>query len=280
MSKSRPAADTKKALQEARELVAQIAKLDSNEAETRRRVERIFETCMGYEPFKHISREHAVHGVGDTEHCDFAIEIDGAAPGRPAMLVEIKKVGVDLSPKHLKQTASYAINMGCEWVLLTNSRQWALYHISFGQPPLCKLIESWDLLGDDLETLAQHFDLVSLGNLKRRGLDKVWQKRNVLTPNNLLGIILSDRSIAGIRRGLRQKTDVSVTPEEIVGALRRLLNETALLEMETVRISLPEEKPSAPRARKKTEAERSDEVAPHNTAPTTVPASPPPPAAA
>jgi len=243
MPRAKATSDTKKPLAEARELVASIAKQDSNEAETRRRVERIFESCMGYEPFKHISREHAVHGIGDTEHCDFAIQLDNTSPSTPAMLVEIKRVGVDLSPKHLKQAASYAINIGCEWVLLTNSRQWALYHISFGQPPLPRLIEGWDLMTDESSTLEQRFELVSLKNLKRKGLDKLWQKRNVLTPYNLLAILLSEKSISSMRRELRQQTDVTASPEEIVGAMRRLLNESALKELERINITLPEKKP-------------------------------------
>ena len=37
-------------------------------------------------------------------------------------------------------------------------------------------------------------------------------------------------------------TDVRVTPEEIVGAIRPILNEVALGEMEKITISLPERK--------------------------------------
>jgi hypothetical protein len=110
----RPALDkqTKKALMDARSMMESVIKIDGNEAETRRRIERIFESLMGYDVFQHITREHAVHGVGDTEHCDFAIVIDCDSK-TPAMMVEIKRVSVDLSSKQLKQAASYAINIGC-----------------------------------------------------------------------------------------------------------------------------------------------------------------------
>ena len=74
-------------------------------------------------------------------------------------------------------------------------------------------------------------------------------KRNVLTPDNLLSIILSEKSVTAIRRELRQKTDVSVTPEEVIGALRRLLNEAALGEMERVHISLPQKTEAAKKTR-------------------------------
>jgi hypothetical protein len=65
----------KKAIRDAKSLIEDVQRMNGNEAETRRRVERIFESIMGYDAFKHLSREHAVHGVGDTEHKDFAIKI-------------------------------------------------------------------------------------------------------------------------------------------------------------------------------------------------------------
>jgi predicted type IV restriction endonuclease len=231
--------ETKKALLDAHAMMEAIAKTDANEAETRRRVERFFETLMGYDVFKHITREHAIHSVGDAEHCDFAVQIED----KPVMLVELKRVGVDIMPKHLKQAASYAINLGCEWVLLTNGREWGLYHISFGQPPQIVLVESWQLMNDDLAVLAQKFDLVGYRNVKRGGLDRLWEKNNVLTPRNVLKVILSEDSLAMMRRELRKMAGITLTPEEIVGAIRRLLNESAGAEMDTIKIALPEKHP-------------------------------------
>jgi len=234
--------ETKKAILGARNMIEAVAKADGNEAETRRRVERIFESLMGYDTLKHITREHAVHGVGDTEYCDFAIQLDKKESSVPIVLVELKKVNVDLMPKHLKQVSSYAINMGCEWVLLTNGKEWKLYHISFGQPPQPKLVDSWNLIGDDPVILAEKFSLVGYKNITKGGLARLWEKSNVLTAHNILGAILSRESIILIRRKLKRATDVLVSPEEVVGAVRRLLNEAAIAEMEKLKISLPEKK--------------------------------------
>jgi hypothetical protein len=229
--------ETKKALLEARTLIEDVFKTDSNEAETRRRIERIFEKIMGYDVLKHISREYAIHGVGDTEHCDFAINVNEDA--NPCVLVEIKRVGVDLTKTHLKQAASYAVNLGCEWTLLTNGRIWELYHITFSQPPQTKLIESWNLMGDDISILADKFDIVSYKNVKRQGLKQLWSKRNVLTPRNMLKIAMSEESIRMFQRGIRKTDGITVSPEDIVGEFRHLLNEAALIEMDKIKISLP-----------------------------------------
>jgi len=234
--------EVRKAILSARNMIEAVAKADGNEAETRRRVERIFESLMGYDTLKHITREHAVHGVGDTEYCDFAIQLDNKESSVPTVLVELKKVNVDLMPKHLKQVSSYAINMGCEWVLLTNGKEWKLYHISFGQPPQPKLVDSWNLINDDPVILAEKFSLVGYKNVKKGGLARLWEKSNVLSAQNILKIILSEQSISSIRSKLKKTTEVTVSPEEIVGAIRHMLNQEAIGEMEKVRISLPEKK--------------------------------------
>lgn len=234
--------ETRKALQDARKLMQEVAKIDGNEAQTRRRVERIFETLMGYHTFKHITREYAIHGVGNTEHCDFAIQLDHGESSKPAMLVELKRVNIDLTQTHLKQAASYAINLGCEWVLLTNGKEWKLYHISFTQPPQTKLIDSWNLIDNDPIILAEKFDLIGYKNVKRGGLAQLWEISNVLTSQNILKAILSEESIVLIRKRLKKMTYFTVSPEELIGAVRHLLNEAAIAEMEKIKISLPEKK--------------------------------------
>jgi len=242
MTKQKLDKETRKALLSARKLIEENAKADGNEAETRKRIDHIFETLMGYDTFKHITQEYAIHGAGDTVHCDIAIQLSHEELSKPDMLIEVKRVNIDLTPKHIRQAASYAIDIGCEWTLLTNSKEWKLYHISFGKPPQTKLIASWDIIDDDPVILAKRFELVSYKNIKKGGLARLWEKSNVLTAQNILKVILSEESIRLIRRELKKATDVTVSPEEIVGAVRRLLNEGAVGEMEKIKISLPEKK--------------------------------------
>jgi hypothetical protein len=240
MARQKVDKDTRLAIRNARAMIAEVAKADGNEAETRRRVERIFESVMGYDVFKHVSREHAVRGAGETEHCDFAIQIEEDESAKPVIMVELKRAGVDLAPKHLRQVSSYAINAGCEWIILTNGREWRLYHVAFGQPPETKLLQTWNLLQDEISVLAQRFDVLNYKNVKKGLLDKLWAKTNVLTPRNVLGAILSEESIRLLRRTLRKTTGVLVSPEDVVGGIRRVLNEVGAAEMDSMKISLPE----------------------------------------
>ncbi len=234
--------ETKKAILDARKLIEELARMDGNEMETRTRVRHIFGTLMGYDTFKHITAEYAIHTAGETVHCDLAIQLDREEATTPDFLIEIKKVGIDLSSKTIRQASSYAIDVGCEWVLLTNSKEWRLYHISFVKPPQTKLIASWNIISDTPTVLAEKFGLISYKNIKKGSLAKLWEKSNVLSKHNILEAILSEESIVLVRRRLKKSTDVTVTPEEIVGAVRQLLNEASVAEMERIKISLPEKK--------------------------------------
>jgi len=232
--------ERRKALREARKLVEAVYQADGNEAETRRRLERIFETVMGYDALKHLSRERSISGTGETEYVDFAIQVEEKPNAEPVILVEVKRASVDLLPKHLKQVTGYAIDCGCEWVLLTNGRDWHLYHVEFGRPPATKLVERWNLLRDDLEFLDDKFELIGFRNVKRGGLDKLWERTEVLQPRSLLRAILSAETLRNVRRVLKRDTGVTVVADDIVGALRKMLNESSARVLQDVEVSLPE----------------------------------------
>lgn len=234
--------EVKKNILQARKWIEVIAQKDANEDETRTRIYDIFVMLMGYVRYEHITQEYAVHTAGETVHCDLAIQINKEESSKPNLLVEIKRANIDLAPKHIRQAASYAIDIGCEWDLLTNGKEWKLYHVTFGQPPQTTLVESWNLVNDDPAILAEKFELIGYKSVKRDGLAQLWQKNNVLTAQNLLRIILSEQSLTSIRRDLKKRTEVSVSPEEIVGAIRYMLNEGAAGEMEKLKICLPEKK--------------------------------------
>jgi len=249
----------RRAILDARRMVQEAEKADCNEAETRRRVERIFESLMGYDVFKHLSRERAVRGAGETEHVDFSVQLETGDEAQPVMMLEIKRVNIDLAPKHLRQVSSYAINAGCEWILLTNSKEWRLYHVSFGQPPVTKHMFTWNMLTDDVSELAQRFELISYKTVKKGSLDDLWTKTNVLLPRNMLEAIFSERSMKVLRHELRKSTGVLLAVEDIVRGIRRMLNDGALSVLEDLRLSLPVGKQRRGR-RKKKEREEAGEM--------------------
>ena len=255
MAKLKLDVEVRKNILKARKWIEDIAKKDANEAETRTRIHDIFGMLMGYDRFEHISFEYEIPGAGETVHCDLAIQTNRGESSKPDFLVEIKRVNTDLAPKHIGQAASYAINIGCEWVLLTNSRDWRLYHISFVKPPQTTLVESWNFLNDTPTTLGEKFGLICYKSIKKDSLKRLWEKYNVLTSQNLLKIFLSEQSISSIRSKFKRENQVTVTPEDIVAAIRSMLNPEAGGEMEKVRISLPAKKQRKPASPESVEVE-------------------------
>ena len=230
--------EAKKAIKKAQKTIREVKEKDGNEAETRRRVERIFESVLGYK-IENLSREHAVKGAGSTEHLDFAVKLSPEKSNEVSMVVELKRASMELSLKHLKQASRYAIDLGCEWALLTNGWQWELHHIEFGQPPDVKIVKSWDILNDEIIDLVKEFQVISYHSLRRGTLEKLWAKYSALSSEQLLSILLSESSLKRIRGSIKKESGISVHPEEIVSAFRRLLNEKASRLIDSVKISYP-----------------------------------------
>jgi len=250
--------ETRRVILDSRRMIEKLMKADGNEAETRRRVERVFETVMGYNAFEHLSRERAVKGSGETEHVDFAIQLEAGPDAEPIIMVELKRVGVDLARKHLKQVTSYAIDSGCEWVLLTNSREWRLYHVEFGQPPTTQLIDQWNVLTDDIAQVAPKFQSISYKSVKKGSLKGLWQKATVLSPDSLLTALVSQDSMNVLRKVLRKNTSVMITRRDLVRGLTKLLNENAAIELSKISIEFPDQKKTTRRPRKAKPVEPSE----------------------
>jgi hypothetical protein len=249
VAKPKISKEQRQAIRNAKKLIDQAMKMNGNEAETRRRVERIFGEVMGYDVFKHLSRERAVSGAGETEHVDFAIQLEPGPDAQPIVMVELKRVGSDLTKKHLKQVTSYAIDAGCEWILLTNGREWQIYHVEFGQPPVTELLKKWNLLEDDIAKLGDDFESISYKSVRRGLLNEMWNRMKVLAPTSLLAAIVNNDTFRIIRRNLRKDTGVSVDDNEIYKGIRRLLNEASGKAMSN--ISLPKPKSSKHSKKKK-----------------------------
>jgi len=233
--KIKPSKEQKKAIRDARKIIEQLLELDGNEAETRRRVERIFESVMGYDAFKHLSRERAVQGAGEVEHVDFAIQLEPGTNVQPIIMVELKRVGIKLGKKHLKQVTSYAFDAGCEWILLTNGREWKVYHVvEFNQPPT--MLESWNLLEDNIDELVAKFEIISYKSIKRDTLTKRWEHAKALAPKTLLAAIITEDCFRVIRRNLRKDTDILVDSEEVYSGISKLLNEAAAAVMSNIKV--------------------------------------------
>ena len=253
----------------ARRLIRDALETDQNEADTRRRIERILEKVCEVDPLIHLSRERAVRGAGEAEYVDFAYHIDGSP--EPTMMVEIKRVGLPLANKHLNQLSKYAIDAGCNWALLTNGKQWQLYGVTYGKPPKLTEILSWDLLEDKPARIAECMQYLSPRSLKRNEIKKLWERRIAMLPENILQAIFAHNVIGSLRREIKKSTKYQVQADDVTEGLRRILNERCLHIVDELNLPKPPPRTRAARAKKAEPMETlagMEEAAPANPTPT------------
>lgn len=248
--------EMRKRIRDAQKKIEEAKAADMNESETRRRIELIFKMVLGYDVFKHITSEFAIHGAADKEYVDFAVKIPGKSKNKPILFVEVKRAGVRFGKDPIKQAVRYSIDYGCDWALLTNGAEWRLYHIEFGKPPDKNEVEHWNLLEDDVQTLAEKFALISFKNIRKGGLDKLWDVSRTTQQKNILKAIFCESGIRHIRRELRQETGVLIDPEEVIEGVRRLLNSDALEGLDKITIPVRKKK------KKKSTGSKAEEAKP------------------
>ncbi|PIS25187.1 MAG: hypothetical protein COT45_02945 [bacterium (Candidatus Stahlbacteria) CG08_land_8_20_14_0_20_40_26] len=178
---------------------------------------------------------------------------------RPIVMIELKRFGIELSKKHLKQVTSYAINAGCEWILLTNGWEWKVYHVEFGQPPKVEILDRWNLMEDGIDELVRKFEIINYKSLKHDRLNKIWKRVKVLAPSSLLAAIVAEDTLKTITRNLRKNTGILVNSEEVYTGISKLLNEAAAIAMSNIKIPKPAERVKKPKIKEDKENQIEEE---------------------
>lgn len=188
---------------------------DVGESDTVTIVKDLLQDVFGYDKYAEITSEHLIRGT----YCDLAIKLDNEL----ALLIEVKAIGLDLKDQHVKQAVDYAANQGCEWVALTNGIIWRAYRVAFTKPIDHELVVELNLLDISPRSEA-HIELVWL--LAKEG----WQKarlgeyhsqRQALSRFSIAAVVLSEPSLAVIRRELRRVSpDAKIEESEIAEVLR------------------------------------------------------------
>lgn len=195
-------------------LMMQLYDRDANETETRHGIEVILRDLLGYDLVEEVRKEVAARGL----KADYIIELKGG----PKIVIEAKRIGLNLNKKHIYQAANYGKLTGIEWVVLTNGLVWELYRVDsdFEYYQIFNI----DLLDGLSDAEAEYFYLISKDCMNRKNfLENHWRKILALSPYNLNNIILSDEVIAKIRTVLTRETGYRATEDELREALEQTL---------------------------------------------------------
>lgn len=213
-----------------------------NEADTSRRVVKVFEEVLGYDAMTEITSEKQIK----EKYVDIAIKIDGAI----RLLVETKAAGVTLRDRHIEQAERYAAEGNIRWVVLTNGIAWNLYHLSFGEGIEYERAFSLNLTTDPFDTVSELLGLLHRQSIRKGDHEVFWQCRAALSPKSIGKALFAEEVIRFIRREIRKHEGILIDEEDLANAIHGMFSVEAREQIGPLRIRrkrvLKAEKPATP----------------------------------
>lgn len=197
--------------------IVEVAKERSlNESDTSNIINDILGEVLGYDKFFDVTTEYKIKG----QFADYGVKIDN----KLAFLIEVKAIGINLNDNHIFQAASYASTEGVEWVILTNLREWNIYHLSFGSRIDQELVFSFNF--DDAKSAGflEKFSYLHKEAFKKNFIKDLWQQRIAMSGNNFKKVLTSPAVLKIIQRELAKASGVKVGENEIATMLSDLIS--------------------------------------------------------
>jgi len=200
--------------------------------------------ALGYSGFADVARELLLKDT--KERLDYLLRIDGL----PRVGIEAKAIGQELTDSDAAQVIQYCSILGIEWAVVTNARQWWLYH-QFAQAPLQgKLVFKLDLAGwnsdAQFDAVAAQLLLLSKQAFTDAGGPAMWMRAQKLDAS-LRDALTNPQSPETEYLRNRLQADVTgVTTEDIAAwAKSKLAEPMPALPIQTWHVSQPPSHPDA-----------------------------------
>jgi len=206
----------------------QAAEQSLNEADTVRRIVKVFEDVLAYDGMTEISREALVKG----KYVDLAIKLDGTTK----LLVEIKAAGTVLRDRHIDQARAYAADGNIRWVLLTNGTSWNLYHLTFEEGIEHDLVFAIEVAPDRIDEAADALAILHRDSVKRALHEELWHRKSALSPQSLGRALFAESVLRLIRREVRRSEGVSIDEEDLVSGIKTLFSPEVREQMGPIKI--------------------------------------------
>lgn len=193
--------------------LADLVARDANEGDTRLLVTDLLCEGLGYDKYEDLTTEYQVK----VDFADYGVRIDKQL----VAFIEVKRCAQALNEKHLRQVQSYAVNEGVEWMMLTNGREWQLWHMSAGLPVQMDLVLNVDLLSD--EPVAKKADAMfylSREAFKRHQVDELWKTRAATSAKSVAKALVSEKVVEELRKELRRQTGHMADRDRVAQVLR------------------------------------------------------------
>lgn len=191
-------------------IVRQIAQRDVSEADTVTVIKDMLSEMFGYDKYEELTSEQQIRGT----FCDLAIRVEG----KVHYLAEVKSAGTSLSENHLRQAVNYGAHEGIEWIILTNSVEWRIFRIKFGQPIDWEEVCTFNITElsmrsqDDVEKLA----MLCRESVSSDALDAFHKQAQIVNRFVIAEVLQSDQIISSVRREIRKLFEgIKVTDDQI-----------------------------------------------------------------
>ena len=132
---------------------------EMTESDTSLRVSKFLENVLKYDVFTEVSREHRIKN----RYVDYAVKVDE----KVQFFIEVKQASLALKERHIEQASNYAANAGVSWILLTNGKNWNMYHLTFDEGIQISLVWSIDILEGDIKDSVSKLSMLHKKNIKK-----------------------------------------------------------------------------------------------------------------
>lgn len=203
---------------------------DVSEADTVTLVKDILADTFGYDKYNELTSEQQIRGT----FCDLAVKIEG----KIRLLIEVKSAGIELNDVHLRQVLNYGANQGIEWVVLTNSIEWRLYRIKFGQPIDCEEVSAFNFLNVNLKNEEDQRKLFLLcrDGINTDAMDIYHQHAQLINKFTVAQVVLMEPVVSAIRREIRKLfPELKVEQEQVLDILNNDVLKREVIEGDKVK---------------------------------------------
>lgn len=210
---------SKKAIEEMQKWVKKFRKIietakqkDLNESDTSNIINDMLWEVRGYDKYFDVTTEYKIKG----QYCDYGIKLDGNL----SFLIEVKAIGVTLNENHIFQAMSYAGNEGVKWLVLTNLREWKIYHLTFWDKIEKVEILSINFLEDTPAKLQNSAQYLHKESFKKNLIDNVRKQKLALCDDNIQKILFWKAMLSKFKSELKKTTNVKINDQEAIELIK------------------------------------------------------------
>ncbi len=188
-----------------------------NESDTSWIIQDLIWDFFWFEKFFEITTEYKIKN----QYCDLWVKIDD----KLKYLIEVKSIKCELSNNHAIQAWNYASNEWIERVVLTNLKEWRVYHMSFGKKVEQDMFLKVDILEESkMAKIMEVLLFLTKESFKKKNIDKMREQKNIASIENVKDIVVSQPIVKKVQLEIKRLSWLKVPLLEIENVLNTIIS--------------------------------------------------------